>query len=102
MLFAQFYYLSTGYIPGSIPPRFDDAYKTPIEACGDRAVIVLDARHSNTTNDAIARAECEKRGYVGYQIFRGETFTRSHSVSCLRRVEQKPVSNPSWLSAHGM
>lgn len=86
MLFAQFYHLSTGYVPGSIPPRFDDAYKLPIEACGDRAVIVLDARRSNATNDNIARAECEKRGYIGYQIFRGETFTRCRSVSCLRRI----------------
>lgn len=90
MLFAQFYHLSTGYVPGSIPPRFDDAYKRPIEACGDRAVIVLDERHSNTTNDIIARKECEKRGYIGYQIFRGESFTRSRSVSCLRRVDQIP------------
>lgn len=90
MLFAQFYQLSTGYVPGSIPPRFDDAYKRPIGACGDRAVIVLDARHSNATNDNIARAECEKRGYIGYQIFRGESFTRNRSVSCLRTVEQKP------------
>ena len=86
MLFAQFYHLSTGYVPGSIPPRFDDAYKRPIEACGDRAVIVLDARHSNATNDNIARAECEKRGYIGYQIFRGETFTRSRPVSRLRKI----------------
>ena len=89
MLFAQFYQLSTGYVPGSIPPRFDDAYKRLIEACGDRAVIVLDARHSNATNDNIARAECENRGYIGYQIFRGESFIRSRSVSCLRTVEQK-------------
>jgi hypothetical protein len=88
MLFAQFYQLSTGYVPGSVPPRFDDAYKMPIEACGDRAVIVLDARHSNATNDNIARNECEKRGYIGYQIFRGETFTSSRAVSCLRRVDQ--------------
>lgn len=81
LIHAQFYQLSTGYIPGSIPPQYDDSHKKPIEACGDRAVIILDGRNNSQTWHAIARAECKKRGYIGYVLRRGERFTQARDIS---------------------
>ena len=52
-----------------------------IEACGDRSVIVYDARSPVSSHEADAKVECAKRGYVGFQFFKGETFTRSAPVS---------------------
>lgn len=48
-----------------------------IEACGDRSVLILDGRQSVNTHHDIAADECRKRGYVAYQLLKGETFTRS-------------------------
>jgi hypothetical protein len=52
-----------------------------IESCGDRAVIILDGRERSTTHHAISRKECMKRGYLGYRLYRGETFTRSLPIT---------------------
>lgn len=75
-----------------------------IEACGDRAVIVLDGRINYRNMGEVAEAVCKHRGYVAWKIFRGEAFTRSKPISVLYHVcdEDIPVANPSWLSAHGM
>lgn len=86
MLYVQFFQLSTGYVAGSIPPRFDAAHKTAIPATGDRGVVVLDARNSRETHKRIAAAECKKRGYVAWQLFAGETFTRSRPLSQVETV----------------
>lgn len=76
MYFAQFY--QRGLISNDL-----------IEACGDRSVIILDGRESNASKGAIAAAECKKRGYVAWRIFKGESFTRC-----------TPVSN-IWPVVHG-
>lgn len=89
MRFARFYQRSTGYVPGTIPPRFDDAHKTPIEASGDRAVIIIDARLSPENTATIAREECTKRGYIGYRIFEGRSFSDSRAVSGFWPVPSK-------------
>lgn len=70
--FAQFYQLSTGYVAGTIPPVFEEAHKKPIEACGDRGVIILDARLSLSNMREIAETEAHKRGYIGYSLHRGD------------------------------
>lgn len=57
-----------------------------VEACGDRAVIILDARHSMVHNASIARAECIKRGYKGFTLYRGEAFSRSSICRALELV----------------
>ncbi len=57
MLYAQFYQMSTGYIPGTIPPQFGEPQL--IEASGDRSVIVLDGRILESFNLNIARQECK-------------------------------------------
>ena len=77
--FAQFYSLSTGYVAGSIPPIFEETNKKPIEACGDRGVIILDARLSLKNMVHIAEDEARKRGYIGYSLHRGD-FMRNTCV----------------------
>lgn len=54
-----------------------------LSACGDRAVIILDGRQSRQTHNDIAYNECPKRGYVGWKIMQGESFTRSSPITTL-------------------
>jgi hypothetical protein len=64
-----------------------------VEGCGDRAVIILDGRITK---------ECQKRGFVAWQIHQGD-FRQSKPVSGIWYVsESNPVVNPAWLSAHAM
>jgi hypothetical protein len=63
---------------------FQKSATTPhrlIEACGDRAVVILDGRESGQSHSSIAREECEKRGYLAYQLFKGDNFLRSKPYS---------------------
>lgn len=87
MLFASFYQKSA---------ISDDL----IEACGDRSVIILDARLSPSTNGYIAASECEKRGYVAWRINKGDTFTRSSPISCIHRAPSKQ-DNSAMSATHG-
>ena len=79
MIWAQFWTESTGYVEGSVPPRFEKAAVRPVEACGDRAHIRLDARLSKDSNARIARAECVKRGYLGFSLLCGESLCRTYA-----------------------
>ena len=81
MKYVQFYTPSTGYVEGSIPPRFDEALKLPIKACGDRGVMIVDGRIEASKVAAIAASEAVKRGYAGYRVFQGRTFTDAKPVS---------------------
>ena len=81
MKYVQFYTRSTGYVEGSIPPRFDEALKLPIEACGDRGVMIVDASIRPSKVAAIAASEAVKRGYIGYRVFQGRTFTDAKPIS---------------------
>lgn len=101
MIYAQFYQTSTGYVPGSVPPRFDPAHCAPIEACGDRSVVILDARLSNENIGRIARNECAKRGYVGYCIFKGYSFTRSAPISGYWPIASGPVDRTAASAIYG-
>lgn len=89
MIYAQFYHYGL--------------YGNLVEACGDRSVVIIDARLRNATVGKIAAKECKKRGYDAWAIFKGESFTNSVRVSEIWYVNpQEPVREPSWLSAHGM
>lgn len=89
MIYAQFYHYG---LTGDL-----------VEACGDRAVVIIDARLKPRTVGEIAADECKKRGYVAWAIFKGESFTNSVRVSDIWYVvPQEPVKDPAWLSAHGM
>ena len=88
MIYAEFY----NRTPSGFQP-----------ACGDRSVIVLDGRNSPATHGQIAAAECLKRGYAAWRIFKGESFTRSIPISQLWPItEPRPISNPAWLSAYNI
>lgn len=78
MRYAQFYTLSTGYIAGTIPPQFGQ--RQPIEACGTNGVVIIDGRVSLDSAHAIAQETCRKRGYIGWRLYEGPSFTRSHPV----------------------
>jgi len=74
-----------------------------IEACGDRSVVILDGRLRPQAMGQIAAAECVKRGYLAWRIFKGESFTRSIPVSQIWYAPATaPVQDPAWLSAHSM
>lgn len=73
-----------------------------IEGCGDRSVIILDGRITKKLMGEISAAECQKRGFVAWQIHEGD-FRQSKPISQVWYVqESKPVNNPVWLSAHAM
>ena len=76
MKFARFFHLSTGYIPGSIPPVFDDSTKKPIPACGSDGILYLDGRWSVRRQAAEAREVCLKRGFLGFTLHAGESLLR--------------------------
>lgn len=67
-----------------------------IPACGDRAVVILDGRASRNIHHRNARAICAARGYLAYQLNKGDTFTRCSPISQVIRVtphieqEQQP------------
>ena len=86
MIYAEFYHNSTGYVPGSIPPRYDAASVRLIPACGSDSVALLDGRLAMRNAAAIAREICRKRGRLGFTINRGESFTRSREVRPLEVI----------------
>lgn len=78
-----------------------------IEASGDRSVVILDGRLRPQSMGRIAAAECAKRGYLAWRIFRGESFTRSAPVSQIwyapeAAPDTPTMQDPAWLSAHSM
>lgn len=79
MIYAQFYHLS-------VPHQWNNYKSEPIEACSDRSVIILDGRSSSDTHHEIAQIECLKRGYIGYSLHKGESFTRSSIISKYKAV----------------
>jgi hypothetical protein len=87
MIFATFFHLSTGYVDGSSPPRFDGE-KKPIPACGSDSVAILDGRLSSTRRNAEARRLCLQRGFVGFQIESGSRFTSAQIIRKFEKVTQ--------------
>ena len=65
MYYAQFYHIALS------------SNHQLVEACGDRAVIILDGREGLATHRKIAKTECNKREFDGFSIHKGETFSRS-------------------------
>jgi hypothetical protein len=53
----------------------------PVEACGDRSVVRLDGRARQETMEALAEQECKKRGYVAWQLIRGESLLRARPIT---------------------
>ena len=78
MRFAQFWTMSTGYIPGTIPPEFGTP--SPIEACGSNAVLVIDGRLSLHNAIVVAAKVAKERGYTGFSIHKGESFSNNREL----------------------
>ena len=60
--------LSTGYVQGTIPPRFDDANRRPITACGSDSKKYIDGRWSQNRIHQEAQNWIEKSGGIGYSV----------------------------------
>lgn len=82
--YCQFFHESTGYVPGSIPPRFDDKYIKPIEMIGSDGVFILDARRSlhNMIEDCKEQIKrhIKSKYIVGFEIRRANSFMEDGRV----------------------
>ena len=84
-VYVQFYQNSTGYIAGSIPPRFSDEHIRPIEMCGSDGVFVLDGRNNIETmkddaNERVQKLNKFGKQITGYKIVRANSFLDSGKV----------------------
>lgn len=84
--FAQFLHNSTGYIPGTIPPKFSEDFVKPIPAQGSDSVYVVDGRWGERMKDYMIKERLNMlnknlgRGYIGYQIIHGDRFTSNKII----------------------
>ena len=54
-----------------------------IEGCGDRSIIRLDGRQSQLIHEELAEEECRKRGYIAWQLIKGESLLRAKPFTCI-------------------
>ncbi len=93
MQYAEFYHNSNGYVEGSKPPRFDDAHVKLIPACGSDSVMRCDGRWSLSRCASEARAHMAKlnsglrKGYRGFTINTGRSYTDSRTIRALETLE---------------
>jgi len=73
MIYAQFFHLTA-----TRPLKL-------IEACGDRGVIVMDGR-CTLSHRTWAEDECRKRGYLAWQLMRGERFSDAVPISAVEKI----------------
>ena len=57
------------------------------EAVGDRSVVILDGRERLVGQMAAAASHGQRYGFKSFKLCRGESFTRSHSISPLIQVQ---------------
>lgn len=88
MQFAVFYKRSTGYIAGSVPPQFSPDHVKPTPALGSDGVAIFDGRFGLPRCVSLARDIARKRGYIGFTIEAGESFTRSRVIRKLELLER--------------
>lgn len=70
--FAQFWQQSTGYVEGSLPPRFEEEHVKPIHACGSDSIYWCDNRMTLRNRANIAREVCRQRKFIGFTIEGGD------------------------------
>ena len=70
MVYVQ--YLQKSALTGELTP-----------ACGDRSVVILDGRNNIETMkaQAVSHNGFRRPIYLAYQIFRGDTFSRSEPIT---------------------
>lgn len=89
MRYAQFYAMSTGYVAGTIPPRFEASSRAPIEACGSDGVLILDARRRVAGSIREALQHAKARGFVGVRIYEGERFSSARPLTPFYSTEPR-------------
>jgi len=52
----------------------------PVEATGDRSVLIVDGRYSRTVQYLHGNTWAHKHGFVGFRLRRGPTFSRAENV----------------------
>lgn len=57
-----------------------------IEATGDRSVVLLDGRNTDFTHRSIAAGECRKRGYVAWQLFKGDSLLLNRPTTVVNYI----------------
>jgi hypothetical protein len=65
-----------------------------VKACGDRSVIILYGPWNEKRLHEEVGKTCKKRKFLGYQLFKGETFTRSVPISPICRLAENIISEP--------
>lgn len=79
MIYAQLKILSTGYIDGTVPPKFDEHCKQPIDMCGSDSIIRLDARKNilNLKQDVctFVSKRCNKNSIIGFDIIKASDYS---------------------------
>lgn len=73
-IYCRFLTWSTGYVPNSNPPVFEDKYIKPIAMLGSDGVMPLDGRKSLSNLITDCKSNCEKRKVskpIGFEIVNG-------------------------------
>lgn len=97
--FAQFFQMSTGYIAGTIPPKF--GAPEVIRAMVDRSVIQIDARLTRSNMGQIAASECEKRGYIAWQIIGGSSLLDAKPLHSRNYAVTGKTDNTAYSATFG-
>ena len=79
MRFAQFFHMS-------VPGEWNNHKSSPIEACGDRSVFILDARNRLVISDADARVFGKRHDFCGYTIHEGKSFSTNRLIQPYREL----------------
>ena len=74
MYFAEF------YIKSAISEEI-------VEACGDRSILILDGRESFSKQREYCKDWCERYGFVGFSLHKGEYFSGNTCIAPFERVQ---------------
>lgn len=91
-MWAQFWQPSTGYVEGSLPPRFEKAAVRPIYCCGSDGIIKLSGQRKNVGAVHVAREECRRRKWIGFTLIRGSSLLNARTVRKYEEVSPCTVS----------
>jgi hypothetical protein len=74
MRYIQFQKYSTGYIEGSIPPKYSNEHIKLIDAVGSDRVFKLDGRKSLETQIIVGKKLTKKRKFISFKIIEATNF----------------------------
>ena len=77
--------------------EYDEKENRFFQACGDRSVVILDARNSieNSMNDAFEFNGKRRPKYNAFKLYQGKSLMRSHPITGLMKLipERKPKND---------